>query len=133
MDPCRGKSKSLAVKAFGCEPTTPPPPLPPPPPPSIGALTAASGAVNSVHGPVLVSWRDAGTGEVSLNVTLPIGAANVSVWVVGISASVTESDKPASVAEGVRLLREATRSGEAYSVWAVASGSYSFVSRRGEA
>jgi hypothetical protein len=61
--------------------------------------------------------------------TLPIGAANVSVWVVGKSASVTESGKPAAVAEGVRLLREATRSGEAYSVWAVASGSYSFVSR----
>ena len=130
QDPCLGQSKSLAVKAFGCEPATPPPPPPPPPPPSIGALTAASGAVNYVHGPVLVSWRDAGTGAVSLNVTLPIGAVNVSVWVVGKSASVTESGKPAATAEGVRFRREATRRGEAYSVWEVASGSYAFSSHR---
>ena len=129
-DPCLGKSKSLAVKAFGCEPMTPPPPPPPSPPPSMGALTAASGAVNSVHGPVLVSWRDTGTGTVSLNVTLPISATNVSVYVVGKSTSVTEGGTPAAAAEGVRFLREATRSGETYSIWQVASGSYAFSSHR---
>ena len=54
-----------------------------------------------------------------------------SVWIVGKSSTVTESDKPAASAEGVRLLRDGVmRRGEAYSVWAVGSGTYSFASHR---
>ena len=128
-DPCLGKSKSLAVSASGCEAAPPPPP--PPPPPPIPALTAASGTVGTAHGVVNVSWTDGGSsGPVTLEVTIPIGATNTSVWLVGEAETVTESGKPAAAAEGVRLLREATRHGDAYSVWAVGSGSYSFSSHR---
>lgn len=133
-DPCLGKSKRLAVKAVGCEPAAPPPPPPPPPSPpphTIAPLTAVRGSVKTLHGALSVSWLDAGTtAPVVLNVTIPIGAAHTSVWLVGKAATATESGKPAAAAAGVQLLRETTRHGAPYSVWEVGSGSYSFASHR---
>lgn len=52
------------------------------------------------------------------------------MWVVGKAQSVTESGVKAIGALGVKLLGEATRLGEAYSVWMVGSGRYFFASHR---
>ena len=87
--------------------------------------------MKTLHGALSVSWTDYGNAApVVLNVTIPIGAARTSVWLVGKAATATESGKPAAAAAGVQLLRETTRHGAPYSVWEVGSGSYSFASHR---
>ena len=134
-DPCKGQPKKLAVMATGCTPANPAPPPPPPPPApptrTIPPLVSVRGAVRTLHGVVNVSWADGGTrAPVFLNVSVPVGARNTSVWVVGKAATVTESGMPVAGAQGVRLLREATRRGEVYSVWVIGSGSYTFSSHR---
>ena len=129
---CWATTKYLAVKV-ACKTAVAAPPSPPAPAPplTIPALTAVRGTVRTLHGAVGVSWADVGTtAPVILNISIPIGASNTSVWIVGKADTVMESGKPAAVADGVRLLRATTRHGQAYSVWAVGSGTYFFSSHR---
>ena len=100
----------------------------------VAPLTSAGGTVGTRYGVVKVSWHDSLADNnipIELNISVPIGAGkNTTVWLVGRSSSVTESGVPASQAVGVRFLSEVTRRGEAYSVWAVSSGTYFFSSHR---
>jgi alpha-L-rhamnosidase len=78
----------------------------------------------SAHGPIAVEWRRKGE-QFTLEVTVPANTtATVHVPVVK-SGVVTESGKPVSQVEGVRLLRRESNS----IVYAVGSGRYSFGSR----
>ena len=127
------------MQAVGCEPLPkplglPPPPPPPPAPSTVAPLTSASGKVHTVHGAVSVAWNDTGgsgpASPVKLSISIPIGASNTTVWIVGKSHTVTESGHPAGDVEGVEFLKDEIRRGEAYSVWLVSSGSFTFSSHR---
>ena len=92
-------------------------------------ITWVKARYNSIHGRIATDWKRA-SGQFQLKVTIPAGATATVYLPVATpdSASnldlVTESGRPLSEAEGVRLLRRQTDC----TVLAVESGSYDFLS-----
>lgn len=85
----------------------------------VGDLTSARGEYDSIHGKIVSDWQVVKR-EFRLNLTVP---ANTSATVsLPIEASVLESGKPATQADGVKLLRAEGRR----SVFEVEAGSYRF-------
>jgi alpha-L-rhamnosidase len=89
----------------------------------VGGLSAAQGAVWTALGAVQVAWTLQGAGGVcALELSIsPAGGAHV--WVLG--GNVSEGGQPARQALGVAFVRVEGNS----TVWAVGSGSYSFVAQ----
>ena len=89
-----------------------------------GGLTWANGSYNSIRGKIEISWRTDGL-TFTENVTIPANtSATVYVPAKGVER-VTESGGPASRSNGVHFVR---MEGDA-AVFAVQSGTYSFVAR----
>ncbi len=86
-----------------------------------GKLTHVKATYESIHGPIATDWG-LENDRFTLNVTVPANTtATVHVRARGKDA-VTEGDKPAETAEGVKFLRFE----DGYAVYAVGSGSYAF-------
>jgi alpha-L-rhamnosidase len=89
-----------------------------------GGVTWAKGSYNSIRGRIESSWRTDGA-TFTENVTIPANTT-ATVYVPAKSADrVMEGGRPASRSSGVRFVR---MEGEA-AVFAVQSGTYSFVAR----
>jgi alpha-L-rhamnosidase len=89
-----------------------------------GGLTYAKTNYNSIRGPVATNWRLKGS-NLLLDVTIPANtAATVYIPAAG-EDKVTESNLPATDADGVRFV--GMKQGTA--VYKVGSGTYSFVSK----
>jgi alpha-L-rhamnosidase len=91
-----------------------------------GDLTFARGEVRTIRGTVASGWRIEG-GKLRLDVTIPANAT-AEVHVPGAAGKVTEGGRPASEAQGVKLLRTAG-DGKA-SIYEVGSGTYRFEAPR---
>jgi len=86
-----------------------------------GGLTWARGSYRSVRGQIKMEWRTE-AGGLSLNVTVPPGAAALVRVPTTDAATVTESGVPAGTSEGVRSLET-----EPDAAWfKIGSGSYTF-------
>ena len=93
-----------------------------------GGLTYAKTNYNSIRGPVATNWRLKG-GDLLLDVTIPANtAATVYIPAAG-QDKVTESNLPATDADGVRFV--GMEQGTA--VYKVGSGTYSFISKDAKA
>ncbi len=86
-----------------------------------GGLTWARASLRSIHGEIVSLWK-LKDGAVTLDVTIPANTSAVVSLPAASTAAVTESDKPAAQAEGVKLLGAAH--GDA--VYEVQSGKYHF-------
>ena len=69
-----------------------------------GGVTWAKGEYDSIHGHITSSWRLEGT-KLLLELSIPANTSATVVLPAVNAASVTESGKPATQAEGVRFLR----------------------------
>jgi alpha-L-rhamnosidase len=90
-----------------------------------GGLTSASASLRAMPGLIVSSWAVKG-GSFTLDITLPANTTATVYVPAADSAMVRESDKPATEAEGVKLLR--AENGEA--VFEVQSGVYRFAARQ---
>jgi alpha-L-rhamnosidase len=90
----------------------------------IGDLEWVKAVYQSARGPVASAWKKTG-GGLEMQVAVPVGATATVFVPATAAAGVSEGGKPASQAEGVSFLR--MERGAA--VFAVAGGSYAFVSR----
>ena len=89
----------------------------------LGDLTWASGYYHSMHGRIVSEWkRDAD--RLTMNITIPANTTATVYIPASNEASVTESDKPATLARGVKFLRMEGKN----VVYAVGSGVYQFKS-----
>ena len=89
----------------------------------VGDLTWVKCAYDSIHGRIASSWKREGA-KLTLDITIPINTtATVHVPAVD-AAGVTESNKPAAQADGVKFLK--MENGAA--IYAVGSGNYCFQS-----
>ena len=88
-----------------------------------GGVTWAKAEYDSIHGHIISSWRLEGTSFV-LEVSIPANTSATVVLPAVDAASVTESGKPATQAEGVRFLR--LENGHAW--LELESGQYRFAS-----
>lgn len=87
----------------------------------VGDLTWVKAHYDSIHGRIVSNWQLEG-GKLDSEVTIPANTIATILLPVADAASVTESGKPVSQAEGVKFLR---REG-AYAVFEVGSGHYRF-------
>jgi alpha-L-rhamnosidase len=85
-----------------------------------GGLTECKASYNSIHGLVRTEWH-VDTDSYKLKVTVPANTT-ASVYIDGPQEKITESGKPAEMAEGVKFERPDGQS----SVFAVGSGTYEF-------
>ena len=86
-----------------------------------GGLTHARATYRSIRGPIAVAWEIA-DGAFRVDVTIPANSTATVFLATANPDTVTESDRPAGEAEGVRFLREE----EGCAVFAVGSGAYRF-------
>jgi len=87
----------------------------------VGDLTWVKCSYDSIHGTIVSNWKRE-TGNLKLDVTIPINTTATVYVPAKDEASVTESGKPAAQAAGVKFLR--MENGAA--VYAVGSGFYQF-------
>ena len=89
----------------------------------VGDLTWVKCSYASIHGTIVSNWKlDAG--KLTMEVTIPINTTAVVYVPSKDAAGVTESNKPAAKAEGVKFLRMENSA----AVYEVGSGSYRFQS-----
>jgi alpha-L-rhamnosidase len=90
----------------------------------VGDLTWVKCSYDSLHGRIVSNWK-LETGNLKLEVTIPINTT-ATVYVPAKDADgVTESGKPAAKAAGVKFLRMENRA----AVYEVGSGTYHFQSK----
>jgi len=90
----------------------------------VGDLTWVKASYDSVRGKVVSAWEKTGN-QLTLHVTIPVGASAILFMPAGNPDSVREGGRRAQDAEGVGFLRN--ESGAA--VFAIESGSYVFTSQ----
>jgi len=89
----------------------------------VGDLTWVKCSYDSIHGTIVSNWKRDGT-KLTMEVTIPINTTATVYVPAKDEASVTESDTPASKANGVKFLRMDASA----AVYAVDSGTYRFQS-----
>lgn len=93
-------------------------------PQPVGDLQWVNATYQSARGPVTCEWKKTG-GQFELHVAVPVGATASVAVPAKDAAGVTEGGKPAGAAEGVKFLHM----DRGAAVFAVAAGTYDFVSR----
>jgi len=89
-----------------------------------GDLEYASATYNSIQGRISSGWAR-GNDIIEINFTIPANTTATVYVPAGPEALITEGDKPAEKAEGVKLLERK----EKWAVFSVGSGTYRFVSK----
>jgi alpha-L-rhamnosidase len=90
-----------------------------------GKITEANGELRTIHGLITSAWS-AANGNFTLTTTIPTNTTAEIYVPAKEAATVTESGRPASAAEGVTYLRME----DGAAVFSVGSGRYQFVSNR---
>ena len=86
-----------------------------------GDLTSVKASHQSMYGTIVSSWKR-GSGDFSLEVTIPANTT-ATVWLPAkVAGSVTESGKPVSEGHGIKFVR----SEKGAAIYEVESGTYSF-------
>ena len=88
----------------------------------VGDLTWVKSHYNSMYGRIVSDWSCA-AGKLTMEVTIPANTTATVCVPTADAALVTESEKPAAGAEGVKFLRMEKDA----AIFAVQSGSYRFV------
>ena len=89
-----------------------------------GGITYVKAAYDSIHGQVVVFWRQQ-AGQVQLDVTIPVNTTAAIYIPVQDASTVTEGGIPAKRSRGVKFLRMDNGS----AVYEIGSGSYRFTSK----
>ncbi|MHB8970687.1 MAG: alpha-L-rhamnosidase C-terminal domain-containing protein [Pirellulaceae bacterium] len=97
-------------------------------PQPVGDLTCVNGSYKSVYGTIVSHWKIAG-GKFHWHVVIPANTTATITIPAADAATVTEGDKPANEAEGVRFLRTESQA----AVYEVLSGTYDFTAPTGVA
>ena len=90
---------------------------------TVGDITWVKCSYDSIHGRIVSNWKRDGT-KLAMEVTIPINTTATVYVPAKDEAGVTESNKPAAKADGVKFIR--MENGAA--VYAIGSGTYRFQS-----